>query len=579
MAKISNLLKKVFNRQKVALPDALVPVKNLSDKDLELIKVMGTTYDQLMQSVNASMAINYERMSIYRELERAQAHWLMASACSLFADASTPYNIIQNRSIWVTAKDTKYQKTLEKFFDEIEIEEKLYDWAWNLAGFGDLFIEVNGHPGLGVISINDSNHPSAVSRIDYDGALLGFYKTPMDMGGLSSTTGNVNTDNSAELATPWAFVHMRILGAIKRRPLNNDVTYNESRAVYLMGMETKQLTTKYGTSLLFDGLPVYKRLRMSEDAVLLARLTRGIKKYIYKIKCDSSNAEASGQMVQEYMNILKNARAINFNNNSPNYENVENLPGVIEDLFCPVFGDTGDVSIEEIGGDVDIKWLQDIEELRNQLACSLRVPLSLLGGYVQEASGQLGSEAIGKLDMRFSRSARRLQRAIINGVRRLCQIHLAYMGLDPDPRLFDVQMGETSTAEEEQIKDALDTSSDVVSKFMDMVDNLGVKVDKVKILDYFNKKMLKLNDFKIEDFVINEPVAGMETPAEVPEEPTGGEGEEIIADGIEREFYNYLPINENCTSRLSNINEAAWNKLYKGKKVKIEVKKDTKKGK
>jgi len=1150
MNKFKEILKTVFRRDKLVEPSALAMPKGLSDRDLQLLKSVGATYDTLLKSMQESTSVNYERSALYRELERSQTHWLMGAAVEIFADFATPYNPVQGKSIWCNANEKKYQRTLEKFLDEQDLEEKIYDWAATLAGFGDLMMSINGHPGLGVVSFDDSFHPSAVSRIDHDGVLLGFYRTPFDTGGMAAAA----SDSEAMLEAPWKYVHFRLLGGQMRRPGYSDpVGGIEHRTIYLMGSQPQQISVRYGTSLLFNGLPVYKRLRLAEDALLLARLTRGIQRYVYKIKVDPQNPEIGGALVQEYMNILKHARAINTNTGEEHYENksnpmcltgdtsirfcdgsdvtikdlVENkdvyvgksvwsinnethnieptkivaaqktrlnaelvrvhldngkwvdctpdhrfmlrdgsykeakdlqeneslMPfyskivalkqaGVyqnhkvvrveflqerqdtyditveknhnfsltngifvhnssMEDLFIPVFGDSGDVTFDKIGGEPDIKWIClrgdtevqllndtsipikeivenkneyigkyvyscgkdgrvvprkikdaritkkdasfvrvhldnekyfdvtpdhrcmlrdgsfleaeqlvpgqslmplytkrlnadnqfcyekvynpktngwvythrlvantalgiekvqakkkysdekylvihhknfnkydndpsnlcwigndshrsyhsearwfgitpeerrtwvhenviskrppikhkkdcgcllclaqqgkyktfdviknvvckhcgedlgelsnaqyanhvkwncsgrtrfvrgplseedkqkckerskdriwvclsslkkekfikkedantfigkgwsfgrlkasetakrrmskshkgtiriyseqlqqekfvlelklseflndgwsrgkleraaqlnhkvvriehlnviedaydltidgeehtfavsagvfvhncDIEELRNQLACSLRVPLSLLGGYVQEASGQLGSDSIEQLDLRFARSSKRLQRGIINGVRRLCQIHLAYLGMDPDPRLFDIQMGENSTAEEKILKEALDTSTDIVRKFMDIVDNLDITVDKIKLLEYLNKKVLKLNDFDLKSFIkivtpelkgegiIPEeglspelPIRPIETEApefNVPE--TEGEAP-IVIDSIRKEFYSYLPMSKTIDSALNNLNESAWNEQYGNKKVKI----------
>jgi len=131
----------------------------------------------------------------------------------------------------------------------------------------------------------------------------------------------------------------------------------------------------------------------------------------------------------------------------------------------------------------------------------------LLGGFVDEATGALGSEAIEELDIRFARNARRLQRATKEGIYRLCQIDLAYMNLDPDPTLFDVHMGETSTAEEEAIRESLDTGVDTIDKFINVAENaVGEgKLDKKKMFDYFSRKILRLEDFHIEDFILADP--------------------------------------------------------------------------
>jgi len=239
---------------------------------------------------------------------------------------------------------------------------------------------------------------------------------------------------------------------------------------------------------------------MAEDSLLLARLTRGIVRYIWKLKVDSQNQEAVGELIDQYAQVLKRARALDTSASSPNYDSKSNPMSVIEDLFIPVWGDCGDLTVEEVGGKADIRWIVDIEELRNQLACAVRCPLSLLGGWVKDATGALGSESIEKLDVRFARSSRRLQRALKNGITRLCQIHLAYQNMDPDSALFEVNMSETSSAEEEALKDALDTGVDVVQKILDMLEGVE-NIDKVEVINYLNQKILKLEDFELDNFM------------------------------------------------------------------------------
>ena len=209
----------------------------------------------------------------------------------------------------------------------------------------------------------------------------------------------------------------------------------------------------------------------------------------------------------------------------------------LEDIFIPVFGETNNLEFMEVGGKPDIKWIADVEELRNQLACALRCPLSLLGGYVQEASGALGSEAIEKLDIRFARNARRLQRSLIEGITRIVQIHLAYMGMDPDLKLFTVHMSETSTAEEESLRETLDSGIDIIDRMFDLVDKAvgetgDKEVDKVELLNFLNQKFVKLGDFDINDYLKEReggvPVEGEEGAMGGPAGPRMGkiEGED-----------------------------------------------------
>ena len=134
------------------------------------------------------------------------------SALELFADVVTTPNALQNCTVWVTSDSQKYTNELTKLFDRIGLEERIYDWAWTTGMYGDHFPKINGQPGLGVTSIEDGFHPIDISRLDYEGVLVGFYLTPQ--GGLGSSG-----DSGQELIPPWQYIHFRMLGAKKKRCL------------------------------------------------------------------------------------------------------------------------------------------------------------------------------------------------------------------------------------------------------------------------------------------------------------------------------------------------------------------------
>ena len=495
------------------IPSQIATGKKLSDEDLTMVKKIGLTMSELTKDIQTDTQVQWDRMNLYHQIDRSLDHWMMSSATELYADFATNYSSLHNASVWVTSEDAKYARVLNKFLQEtVGIEEKIFDWAYTTASYGNLFVKINGVPGTGVVSISDNEHPLNLSRVDHEGILVGFYRTP-----LGAYTGN------QKLLAPWEYVHFRLLGAKKKRSEFGDQSYTEFRSMYLLsGMSQKQATTRYGTSLLINALPVYKRLRLAEDSLLMARLTRGIIRYVWKLKVDSSNQEAVGELVEQYARLLKRARALDTSDDSPGYDSKANPMASIEDIFIPVWGETGDLDYSKIGEDADIRWIVDIEELRNQLACSLRTPLSLLGGFVKEASGSLGSDSIEQLDIRFARSSRRLQRSLKEGISRICQIHLAYMNMDPDSSLFEVNMSETSTAEEAQLVKSLETGISVVAQVLDTLDGIE-GLDKIAIINYLNQKMLKLEDFDLNDYMEKKEIVSTVSPVGIDGEEGGGE--------------------------------------------------------
>ena len=856
------------------IPAEVTQVKHLSPEDKQLIHRIGLTTAQVRRDLLKDIQIQWDRMQIYHQVERSLEHPIVGAAAELYGNYCTVLSPLHNSTCWVTSDSPTYQRELTKLLDRIGVEESIFDWAYSTGTYGDLFIKINGIPGKGIISVDDNEHPLMTSRVDHEGALIGYYKAPL---------GQIA--DAQKLIPPWDYVHFRLLGGKKKRPRFSDPMYTEFRTMHLLtGMDIKQVTTKYGTSLLMNALPCYRRLRLAEDSLLLARLSRGLIRYVWKLrvshclrgntkislmdgtnptiqemaeipdrfvgryvltvnestkhlepnkiknvqktrlntqlvrvyldndkyvdctpdhkfmlrnglyqeaqylkpgdslmpyyhclsakglngyklvhdpgykryryehrvavgklkrgqiphhkdfnklnndpsnfiifpsqsehakfhhehsekygfallrgthqteehirnvvksrrnngkpwhseetiekisaahqkekekrvcpacgntfevnpssrkkycnlecahialllpreiricgcscegtfecKVDSkkrfirghnnrgennphygksypawnegltketdervalnaermaqtkrakgvekrkaqlvecllnhkvvriewlkeredtydieientpnfpleagvfvhnSSMEAVGELVDQYSTVLREARALNTRPDDPGFEEKENPMSCIEDIFLPVWDNVGDLTYDKIGGEADIRWIKDVEDLRQQLAAALRCPLPLLGAYLKEAAGPLGSEIIEKVDINFARIARKLQRTVRNGIKRICQIHLAWMNMDPDPNLFDIQMPEMSTAEEESLKDSLNSGTDVIAKFMSMMDDIegegGKKIDRVEVFNYLNEKILKLEDFDLTEFM------------------------------------------------------------------------------
>lgn len=541
--------------------------KQFTQDQLTLLKRAGMTAEMLMKSIQADIQVSYERYNLYQELDRALEHWFVGPAVDLYANVATTYSPMHNATVWITSDSERIQSELNNMLDRIGLEERIHDWAYTLAGYGDLFIKPIGVPGLGVISINDDEHPMAVSRVDYEGVLVGFYQTPsgQTMGTAPGPIGGGPGPNEMKLLPPWEYVHMRLLGAKKKRPRGGNQGYAETRQVQLIsGTDVRQISTRYGTSIVVNGLPAYKRLRLAEDSLLLARLTRGIIRYIWKLKVDMSNPEAASALMDQYATIITRARALDTSLSGQSFDSKQNPMTVIEDIFVPVWGDVGDLTQEKIGGEADIRWIVDVEMLRNQLSFALATPAVLGGAFVKEASGALGAEAITKLDIRFARSARRLQRALINGIVRLCQIHLAYMGMDPDPNLFEVHMSETSTAEEESLRKSMETGAKTFGVLMSTLSKIaGRKLDKMKVWEYYNEKIMRLDDFVLEKFFKDPAVLKAEALAAAAraarkeqERPTGpAEPGEGVPGGEERSPVRLRPESVAMRGRAQRIRE------------------------
>ena len=273
MANPINLLRKIFPKPRtIPASDVVKNVSGWSEREVELLKKIGIRSSELRRQLEKELRISYERSQLYKEFDRATEHWLVGAALELYAEVATAYSSLHGSTVWVTSENGKIRDELTKLLEIIGIEEKIFDWAYTVASLGDLFVEVEGEPGIGVLAVDDSKHPISISRVDYRGRLLGFFNTP-----------HGNTMAEERLQEPWKYIHFRLLGVKKKRPLFASPLYSEYRTINILSPHIRRITSKYGTSLILNALPVDKRLRLAEDSLLIARLSRGVLKYIWKV--------------------------------------------------------------------------------------------------------------------------------------------------------------------------------------------------------------------------------------------------------------------------------------------------------
>ena len=234
--------------------------------------------------------------------------------------------------------------------------------------------------------------------------------------------------------------------------------------------------------------------------------------------------------MKSYANILKRARSVDTTAGQQSYNDRLSNLGMSEDLLCAVWGDVNQLKVEKLGGDVDIKWLTDVDKLEQQLCTALAIPQPLLGG-----SGFDNGGSLEQMDIRFARNVNRIQRSLIQGITRLCQIHLSYLGLDPSTELFQLHMHDVSDAaakeKQENLKLAISTTSELFDALAKVVGE--DKLHRENVFNLCNENYLKLPDIQYEDLLLPEGKKNTAVPAE-PGAVAGGQvGEELTAEGGE----------------------------------------------
>ena len=163
---IFKVFKNIFgNPQEVAIPQVNKAVQG-GEQEQKIFKAYGITSDVLNKLLSDNLVLTSDFVVLCRAVEQSLSHPLMSAAVSAFSDSAIQRSPVNGKIAWVESESKEYKYQIEKMFDIINLEEIIYDWSWSTSLFGNLFVEVNGQKGVGIVSVEDSLHPSLVSRVD-----------------------------------------------------------------------------------------------------------------------------------------------------------------------------------------------------------------------------------------------------------------------------------------------------------------------------------------------------------------------------------------------------------------------------
>jgi uncharacterized membrane protein YgcG len=270
----------------------------------------------------------------------------------------------------------------------------------------------------------------------------------------------------------WQIAHFRLLGDDRRLP--------------------------YGTSVLEKARRIWKQLILSEDSMLVYRVTRAPERRVYKIYVGNIDDADVEQYVNAIADRFKRMPIIDPQTGQIDlrYNQLSND----QDFFIPVRDESAPNPIDTLPGASNLDQIADIEYLQKNLFTALRVPKPFLG--FEEAAGDGKNLAL--QDIRFSRTINRIQQSMLQELNKIAIIHLFILGFEDDLDNFTLTLNNPSTqaemlkVEHMQTKVALvkDSVSDIGNGFGVMSwtrahrDILGWSDDEIK-QDLLEQRMEK----------------------------------------------------------------------------------------
>lgn len=403
--------------------------------------------------------VSGNKSAVYKEYETMANDVFIASALELYADDAVQSEVRTSRVVWITSKDKTLQDDLELILEELEVESRVWDWAYNVAQYGELFLKLyftqNGHLEKYVEEVTD---PAAILDLHHRGKTEYFatMKTEEKSGKKSQ---------KMTLQDPDSHVHFMIRKANRFDEIEVEIPKVEDDGKQSKVHKTYKIAR--GVSILEPLRSSYRILRLLEDSLIMARLSRSAMIRMFMVEVGTAPPKKAREMVNKLKKLLDSQEQVDVQGGE---FASKRSPGPVDDpLIIPTRNGKGSVNHQVIGGDVDVKGIVDIDYFRNKMFAGLKIPKAFLG-FEEFLPGGMGQSPLTKLDVRYARTVKRVQSALREGIKKLLNLYLIDQDRHGEINQFEVHMTEPSSTEE-------------VDRMMDMSNRIALADSLLRVLD------------------------------------------------------------------------------------------------
>ena len=450
----------------------LLKTKNKEDYEREKLQAQQTMYiGQQWQKVESNLyqqAVYYEptRMASYYDYESMEYTPEISAALDIYAEESTTADK-DGQILQIYSESKRIKSVLTDLFNnKMDINTNLPMWIRNTCKFGDNFVYLKLDPEKGIVGCQQLPNIQ-IERLE-KGAKFQHEKYTKEIE--NDSLKFLWKEKNMEFNT-WEIGHFRILGDDRKLP--------------------------YGTSMLEKARRIWKQLLLSEDAMLIYRVSRAPERRVFKVFVGNMDDKDVDAYVQRVANKFKRDQIVD--QSTGNVDMRFNQMAVDQDYFIPVRDPAATNPIETLDGAKNLAEIADIEYIQKKLVTALRIPKAYLG--FEEAVGD--GKNLSLLDIRFARTINRIQKSMIAELNKIAIIHLFLLGFEDELTNFTLGLSNPSKQSDllgiEVWKEKILLYKDAVAPIQDSVAPVSASWAKKHILGFSDDEIrLDLQQQRIE---------------------------------------------------------------------------------
>ena len=423
-------------------------------RDNKLTNLFSSRDNNIITSLRELSTDRVAKIKDYREMLK---DGVTLSAVELISEDASLIDNDTGLAAWINSSNNQDFAEMATDFlkNKLRINDIIYPIAFNIVAFGECFL--------------DTNYSNINYRNEYN---VGDYFTLADP---------EEVVHIYKFGVPLGYLHSNEQTVDKLLPERSYIHFISDMANKEQLSEDSDAYIQYGASFLEGARAYYKQRQLLDDLLVLARLTRSSFYRLFSVDVGSASSQDTARMMRELKTAVSSRQSINVSNEVFSSRSSPILTG--GNVYFPTRNGQGAVSVQEVGGEVNVSALADIDYFDDRYYGALKVPKQFLG-QSDEAPGGIGDTTLTQLDIRYARTVKRCQRIIKSGIKDLiywyCSIHNIL------PPSFTVEMPRILTVEDTRLSDIqkaeIETTNSILELIKSVDENAIENSDKNKLL-------------------------------------------------------------------------------------------------
>lgn len=493
-----------------------------------------TNFDQASRS----------RSSVYDLMDVMCQDSTISSVLETYTEDSVERNMA-GQIVWADSADADIGKYVNYLLDAMRVDKNIYKWVQSLCKYGDLYLRIYreseyedglfdkdsketktnktlnedidlSDPDIDIpqqkleeqVNIKayakDDHYvhylemqpdPAQVFELTKFGKTYAYIKTHASTANSTTSSGsawdpsNISAFNykysfnkgDIDIYSATEFVHGCLEDDSSRTPEEVSISMNQDKEI--------KYQVKRGQPLFYNAFKVWRELLLLKNSVLLNRVTRSSLVRAVQIEVGDMPKEQIQPHLQGIKRLFEQSQSIIAGTSMQEYTN----PGPIENnVYIPTRNGKGALNVQQVGGDVNVGQLADLDYYTDVLFGALGVPKAYFA-HTDDSTGFNGGESLAQISSRYAKRIKRIQSTIIQTLTDAINIILLDRNLGNYINKFTIKMQPPTTSEEVAKRDNLASRVTLTSDIMNMladIEDVSTKLQILKALmsDYLNNQ-------------------------------------------------------------------------------------------